>query len=152
MALAACRPSSQLRHCHQKRRCHGNRPRRQGGNLAKVLFRPVPRKYFPPQEPLAGRKMWLAFNPPVCGKVIVDEGAEDALRERGKSLLPSGIVGCEGEFSAGIWCPSADLPGKGSQGLVNYDASELKKIKGLKSNQIRKCLGLSRLRRSHSPR
>ena len=117
---------------------HGGRE----GNLAKVLSGQCPGTIFLPQEPLAGRKMWLAFNPPVCGKVIVDEGAEDALRERGKSLLPSGIVGCEGEFSAGDLVSICGSAGREfARGLVNYDASELKKIKGLKSNQIEAVLG-----------
>ena len=61
---------------------HGGRE----GNLAKVLSGQCPGTLFLPQEPLAGRKMWLAFNPPVCGKIIVDEGARTLCGSEAKAF------------------------------------------------------------------
>ena len=46
-------------------------------------------------------KLWLKYAKPSHGRLTVDEGAERALRERGTSLLPVGVVEVEGEFRAG---------------------------------------------------
>src|SRR5436305_3179145 len=55
--------------------------------------------------PQAGRvssfKLWLKDAKPSHGRLVVDQGAATALRERGTSLLPVGITGVEGEFEAG---------------------------------------------------
>ncbi len=47
---------------------------------------------------LASRKHWLAFTAHPRGRLVVDEGAARALVERGRSLLPAGIVGVDGEL------------------------------------------------------
>jgi glutamate 5-kinase len=73
---------------------------------------------------------------------MVDAGARRALTERGKSLLPSGLVDVEGEFAAGAAVGLAE--GRGpefARGLVNYDADELRKIRGAKTTDIEKALG-----------
>jgi glutamate 5-kinase len=81
-------------------------------------------------------KLWLRYAKPSRGKVVVDEGAARVLRERGSSLLPVGITGIEGEFSAGdaveVVC-DGEVVGKG---IVNYSAAELGRIKGLKSSEV----------------
>jgi glutamate 5-kinase len=59
-----------------------------------TIFVPRPNK-------LKGRKRWIAFFHHPKGMLVVDEGAKRALREQGKSLLPPGVVRCEGEFAAG---------------------------------------------------
>ena len=46
-------------------------------------------------------KLWLKYAKPTHGRLVIDEGAELALRERGTSLLPVGVVEVEGEFEAG---------------------------------------------------
>jgi glutamate 5-kinase len=46
-------------------------------------------------------KLWLKYAKASSGRVLVDEGAERALREQGTSLLPVGVVDVEGEFEAG---------------------------------------------------
>ena len=81
-------------------------------------------------------KLWLRYAKPSQGKVVVDEGAARVLREQGSSLLPVGVTGVEGEFAAGdaveIVC-NGDVVGKG---IVNYSASELARIKGMKSTEV----------------
>ena len=47
---------------------------------------------------LPARKLWIAFAQGAHGRVIVDAGARGALIGSGKSLLPAGIVGVEGDF------------------------------------------------------
>jgi glutamate 5-kinase len=73
---------------------------------------------------------------------MVDAGARKALTERGKSLLPSGLVSVEGDFSAGEVVALAEPDGpEFARGLVNYDAGELRKIRGAKTVEIEKALG-----------
>ena len=91
---------------------------------------------------LNSKKYWIAFTLRPRGKLVIDEGAQKALLERGKSLLPSGIIDVEGNFDPGdpVTCVARD----GSllaKGLVNFNSSELNKIKGLKTSQIKQVLG-----------
>jgi len=98
--------------------------------------------FVPRTERLSSRKCWLAFSLKPKGAIIIDEGAKRAIEGQGKSLLPSGIVGVIGEFSVGD--PVQFISGGGTvlgNGLVNYSASDIRKIKGLKSDQIANCLG-----------
>jgi glutamate 5-kinase len=85
-------------------------------------------------------KLWLKYAKPSHGRVVVDEGAERALRERGTSLLPVGVVAVEGHFQAG---DAVDVAANGraiGKGIVNYSAEELRQIKGLKTDDVRKRL------------
>lgn len=99
--------------------------------------------YFQPRDDrLAARKRWIAFAVPPQGRLVVDAGAKKALTERGKSLLPSGLVDVEGEFQAGAVVAVTELDGQEfARGLVNYDADELRKIGGAKTKEIEKTLG-----------
>ena len=47
------------------------------------------------------RKQWIADHLQLRGAVTVDAGAATKLRDEGKSLLPIGMTGVEGEFSRG---------------------------------------------------
>jgi glutamate 5-kinase len=99
--------------------------------------------YFQPREDrLAARKRWIAFAVPPQGRLLVDAGAKKALTERGKSLLPSGLAVVEGDFPAGAVVTLAEIDGQEfARGLVNYDADELRKIRGAKTREIEKTLG-----------
>ena len=84
-------------------------------------------------------KLWLRYAKPTHGRLLVDEGAERALRERGTSLLPVGVVDVEGEFEAGdaveVRCDGRAV----GKGIVNYSAAELRRIKGMKTDAVRGC-------------
>jgi len=96
----------------------------------------------PKEEALSSRKHWIAFNPKPKGDVIVDDGAKKAIVQKGKSLLPSGVVKIRGVFDRGDLITCLGPRGKEfARGLVNYSASELEKIKGLQSDQIETALG-----------
>ena len=41
---------------------------------------------------LSARKLWIAFALGASGRLVVDEGAQQALAEGGRSLLPAGVV------------------------------------------------------------
>jgi len=93
-------------------------------------------------EALSSRKHWIAFNPKPKGDVIVDDGAKKAIVQKGKSLLPSGVIKVKGAFDRGDLVTCLGSRGKEfARGLVNYSAPELEKIKGLRSNQIESTLG-----------
>ena len=96
----------------------------------------------PKGEALSSRKHWIAFNPKPKGDVIVDDGAKKAIVQKGKSLLPSGVMKIRGSFDRGDLVTCLGPRGKEfARGLVNYSAMELEKIKGLRSNQIELTLG-----------
>jgi glutamate 5-kinase len=85
-------------------------------------------------------KLWLKYAKPTHGRLTVDEGAERALRERGTSLLPVGVVGVDGEFNAG---DAVEVRSDGrviGKGIVNYSAEELRRIKGMKSADVQRLL------------
>ncbi len=94
-----------------------------------------------PQEGrVSSFKLWLKYAKPTQGRLVVDEGAEHALRERGTSLLPVGVVEVEGDFEAGdaveVRCDGRAV----GKGIVNYSAAELRRIKGLKTDAVREVL------------
>ena len=76
------------------------------------------------------------------GELQVDAGAKSALLERKKSLLPSGVREVIGNFSAGDPIEIAEVGGRPfARGLAVYGADELRRIRGLKSDQIEPVLG-----------
>lgn len=88
------------------------------------------------------KQCWIAYAFKAKGRLLVDEGAEKALRLQGKSLLPSGITGVEGEFSRGECVEVGARDGNMvARGIVNYSSSDITKIKGSKSVEIEKRLG-----------
>ncbi len=118
--------------------CNGRR----SGELLRVAAGEPVGTLFVAGNRLAGRKHWLAFTARPLGRVELDAGAERALRERGRSLLPAGIIGVEGRF--GIGDPIACVGPGGSEfarGLAAYGAEEVDRIKGRKAREIDAVLG-----------
>jgi glutamate 5-kinase len=98
--------------------------------------------WFPARERLVARKRWIAFNVPPAGRLIVDDGARRALAERGKSLLPSGLLAVEGEFEAGDAVAILGPDGVNfARGLTNYSSTDLDRVKGLHSAELAEVLG-----------
>jgi glutamate 5-kinase len=99
--------------------------------------------YFTPKtEKLASRKCWIGFTLKPKGLIQLDAGAAAAVLTRGKSLLPSGITGVEGDFDVGAAVELAKTDREViGVGLVNYNAVDIRKIMGCKSGQIRERLG-----------
>ncbi|ACL68954.1 glutamate 5-kinase [Halothermothrix orenii] len=98
--------------------------------------------FLPKQDYLTKRKQWLRFNLPVSGSIKVDKGAETALVYRGKSLLPGGITGVEGDFSEGEPVRVINHSGKEiGRGLVNYSSEEIRVIQGHHTTDISSLLG-----------
>jgi glutamate 5-kinase len=91
---------------------------------------------------LTSRKHWIAFTLKPMGKIIVDDGAKRAILQKGKSLLPSGVIAAEGRFGLGDPVVLADVHGQEfAKGLTTYSSTEINRIKGLKSNEVEGKLG-----------
>lgn len=98
--------------------------------------------FVPRERKLNRKKCWIGFTVNPLGTLRVDAGAARALLSNGKSLLPSGIVGVQGQFPVGA---AVAVVTEGDRlignGLVNYDADEIRTIMGLKTSQIKDRLG-----------
>ena len=98
--------------------------------------------FIPQEVGLSCKRHWIAFAKSPKGVLIIDRGAEKAIMENGKSLLPAGIKEVKGRFSRG---DSVIIMGEDKRrlaiGIVNYHSTDLKKIIGVKSSDIEKILG-----------
>ncbi len=95
-------------------------------------------------DPLEQRKQWLLATATHQNRIIIDKGAEQAIGQNGRSLLPRGIVKVEGRFSRGDMlqiCSSEGVPL--AKGMSRYSDHELSLIKGKHSNDISGVLGYS---------
>ncbi|MDR1140308.1 MAG: glutamate 5-kinase, partial [Planctomycetaceae bacterium] len=93
---------------------------------------------------LTARKRWLGFAVRVEGRLVLDEGAADAVCRKGKSLLPIGIINADGIFEKGGIVAIIDRNGREiARGLTNYSIKEVLLIKGKKTSEIRKILGIT---------
>ncbi len=98
--------------------------------------------FLPGKHKIAGQKRWLSFFSRTSGKITVDAGAVKALKEGGKSLLPSGIAAIEGVFHRGDAVEVADMKGNVfARGLVNFSAEECQQIRGKQSADLPDILG-----------
>jgi len=95
---------------------------------------------------LSSRKHWIAYGSRPAGRLVIDDGARRALTEQGKSLLPRGITQVEGDFGPGETVGVAGADGlEIARGLAAYGADDLRKIRGLHSNDIEATLGYKSL-------
>ena len=85
-------------------------------------------------------KLWLKYAKPARGRVLVDAGAARALRVGGTSLLPVGVVEVIGSFEAGDAVEVAFDSEPVGKGISNYSAAELRRVRGLKSADVRELL------------
>ena len=91
----------------------------------------------PRDRRLPARKLWIAFARAISGTIVVDDGARRALVERGRSLLPAGIVDVRGDFEAGDAVEIADVDGKVfAKGLVRLSAVDLKAAAGRRTADL----------------
>jgi glutamate 5-kinase len=98
--------------------------------------------FLPAGTALASRKYWIAYTLKMAGTLVVDGGAERALTEANRSLLPAGIVSVNGTFRAGDAVSIVGTDGRElARGLTRYDARDVQKLLGARSEQIEKRLG-----------
>ena len=96
----------------------------------------------PSPNKLSSRRRWIGQASRAAGRIVIDAGAVEALRRKGRSLLPSGITAVSGSFAKGDTVAIVDVRGKVvARGLSNYDVEQVARIKGLKTTQIARALG-----------
>ena len=97
--------------------------------------------FLPKISKLDARKKWIISSISPKGKLIVDEGAINALK-KGKSLLAAGIINVEGKFNKGDHIKIIDKNmNEFARGLSSFTSDEISKIKGQHSNKINELLG-----------
>ncbi len=102
--------------------------------------------FLPRSNPIDARKAWIACGVSPKGKLIIDNGALNAI-SRGKSLLPIGIKKVIGKFGRGtaleIYYEEEDQIRVVAKGLTKYSSEDLRQIKGHSSEEIEGLLGYS---------
>ncbi|GLC86883.1 glutamate 5-kinase [Lysinibacillus piscis] len=84
---------------------------------------------------LTNAKQWIALTE-VSGKIFIDAGAQQALLENGKSLLPAGIYHLEGDFGQGDVVEvyhEKELLGRGE---IGYSSTELLQAMGKRTDAL----------------
>ncbi len=106
----------------------------QQGKVSGTLFKAK-------QSNRRSRQLWIHHTLKEKGTIHIDEGAAVALTKNGASLLPSGVIGYEGEFNVGdavlIHCNGKNL----AKGLVLFSANELAVVRGHRTDELEKLLG-----------
>jgi glutamate 5-kinase len=88
------------------------------------------------------RKQWMVDHLQLRGAVTVDAGAASKLLEDGKSLLPIGMTGVEGDFARGDVIAVRDEQGREiARGLANYSSAEARLILRKSSSEFERLLG-----------
>lgn len=104
--------------------------------------RPTGTYFHPTGRRSADRLLWLAHASTPRGAVVLDDGAVEAVVDRRTSLLPAGVAGVEGEFSAGDPVELRDREGRAvARGLVNFDSRELPRLIGRSTRDLARELG-----------
>lgn len=99
--------------------------------------------FLTPATPSSARKAWIAGTLEPRGALVIDAGAQAALK-RGKSLLPAGVVAVEGAFQRGDAVLVKGPDGAEiARGLCAYDADDAQKIAGSSSTDIPAILGFT---------
>ena len=103
---------------------------------AAVAGEPVGTRFAASGRAAAPFQMWLRDGKPPPGRVVVDAGAVRALIEKGTSLLPVGVVSCDGTFPAGeavlVVGPDGREVGKG---IADLSAEEIRAVRGMRSEE-----------------
>lgn len=101
-------------------------------------------------QSLSMKKQWLGFHSLPKGKVIIDIGAEQAVLQQGKSLLPAGVTGVEGDFHTGdvieVFNKLDQLIGRG---VVNYTAKQIQAVAGLSTAEVKNRIDVHRIEIIH---
>jgi len=99
-------------------------------------------RFLPATSKLESRKRWMLSGLGIRGKVVIDNGAAEALKVKNRSLLATGIKDVSGSFARGEVVDICTLEGaKVGTGIVNYSSEDIKAIKGRHSEEIVPLLG-----------
>ncbi len=98
--------------------------------------------FVPQSKAISPRKRWIGFSAQPAGLLSVDQGAAKAMCEDGRSLLAIGIKTVEGDFGKGdVVSIINEHATEIARGLINYNATQVKQIRGCRSDRIEQILG-----------
>lgn len=87
------------------------------------------------------KKRWIKYFSRCHGKITVDAGAAEAVKCKGRSLLPSGVTGVAGKFKRGDTLEISGPDGKVvGRGLSNFSSEECALLMGIQSSEIKTIL------------
>lgn len=98
--------------------------------------------FYPSKEVLSGKKRWIGYATNVIGKLVVNNGAKNAILKNYTSLLPIGVIKVLNKFDRGdvvSICDENDV--EFARGMVNYNSDECRKIVGAHSDDVEQILG-----------
>jgi glutamate 5-kinase len=91
---------------------------------------------------VTSRKRWIGLTAQPCGRLVLDDGAQQAIQLKGRSLLAIGIRRVEGIFQKGdVVALSGEQGPEFARGLSNYGSEELRRIAGHPTERIVEILG-----------
>jgi glutamate 5-kinase len=112
--------------------------------LAQAMAGQIGTRFLAEGGGLSARHRWLRAHLSGRGAVVVDEGAAQAIQNKGRSLLPAGVAEIEGRFERGQPVEVRDRRGSViGYGLANYGAGDATRILGAHSTAIEKILGFT---------
>ncbi len=86
---------------------------------------------------LPARKLWIAFAVAPAGRLVVDDGARRALRERDASLLPAGVLQVDGRFDTDAAVEIAGADGAVfAKGLARLGADQIRDWAGRRTTEL----------------
>jgi len=109
-----------------------------------AIFRaePVGTLFLPHSATLPAWKRWLGYTARPRGRLVVDSGARNAVQNKGRSLLPIGVVEVGGSFGKGDVVSICDPEGvEFARGLTNYPSATIERVRGVRTEQIAEVLG-----------
>ena len=98
--------------------------------------------FIPTVEYLSEKKRWIGYATNIIGKLIVNDGAKEAILNKESSLLPIGVVSILNDFKRGEVVSIRDINDvEFARGIVNYNSEDCKRIIGNHSKEILNVLG-----------
>jgi glutamate 5-kinase len=98
--------------------------------------------FLPHGGTLPAWKRWVGYTAQPKGQLVVDGGAEGAVCNKGRSLLPIGVTRVVGSFKKGDVVALSAYDGREfARGLSNYSSEDAARICGLRTEQISEKLG-----------
>lgn len=98
--------------------------------------------FIPNDEYMPEKKRWIGYATNIVGKLIVNNGAKNAILTKDSSLLPIGVISVINDFKRGEVVSIRDENDvEFARGIANYNSDDCKRIIGNHSKEILKLLG-----------
>ncbi|MEN0643214.1 glutamate 5-kinase [Alkalicoccobacillus gibsonii] len=87
-------------------------------------------------------KQWISLHSHANGSIVIDQGAEQALLIKGKSLLPAGVLSVHGTFSSDeviqVYNQQGTVLGKGRTNVSSHELSQVLGLDSARAQEITK--------------